>query len=73
MSKPTIVEVFDYADPNHPTEFWRKKRAKLQLKAIMLDMLPKQYNTDNTMDEFKAAYNQAIQEMREKIEEAFKS
>lgn len=39
MSKST--EILDYADPNRPTDFWRKKNANKQLYALALEAIGK--------------------------------
>lgn len=86
MSKPTdanpnpetslkekIEEILDYADPNHPTGFWRKQRATQRLlDLIAREVLP------NTIDhihgkgqENLAAYdegwNDCVAEQRERL------
>lgn len=34
-----LDEIFDYANPNTPTKFWRKERAKQKVKALMLEII----------------------------------
>lgn len=39
----TLRGILDFADPLHPTEYWRKKRAREQLRNLILTALPEKH------------------------------
>lgn len=48
-----IDEIFDYADPNHPTDFWRKKRAKTRLLTLLTNEAEPLFTATVAFDEFE--------------------